>query len=480
MMTKRIKFFSSIICFFSIFLFSECTKTQVVKKHPNIIYILADDMGYGDLSCYGQKKFSTPNIDRLAENGIRFLNHYAGSTVCAPSRGSLMTGKHTGHACSRGNKLMPGDKNFPLKASEITVAEVFKKAGYITGMFGKWGLGSSCSEGDPLNQGFDEFFGFLHQRLAHNYYPYYLWHNKDKIMLTGNDSLQKNQYAPVLIHKQAMKFLEANKDTTFFLYYPTTIPHAELFAPERYIQKYRGKFLPEKKFEGEDNGEKYKNGHYGSQPDSHAAFAAMINLLDDQVGEIVAKVKELGIAENTIIIFSSDNGPHSEGGADPKYFNSGGGLRGIKRDLYEGGVREPLIVDWPGKIKPGRESDYISAFWDFLPTVADILGQKVPEGIDGISILPELLGKEQPSHSPLYWEFHEGGGKQAVRKGEWKAVRLNVDKNFKGAPLELYNLDKDISESNNVAGKYPEIAKEMLNLMKSCHTPSEDFKFKTE
>lgn len=454
---------------------------ELEQKQPNVIYILADDMGYGDLSCYGQSNFSTPNIDRLAQEGIRFTNHYAGSTVCAPSRGSLMTGKHTGHAFSRGNKGVPGNKgDFPIAASEITVAEVFKNAGYTTGMFGKWGLGYSGSEGDPNRQGFDEFFGYLSQSLAHNYYPYYLWHNEAKIVLLGNGEQNKKQYAPELIHAEAMKFLEANKDTTFFLYYPTTIPHAELFAPESYIEKYRGKLLPEKQYEGKDSGEKYKHGAYGSQKESHAAFAAMINLLDDQVGEIVAKVKELGIAENTIIIFSSDNGPHAEGGADPKYFNSGGGLRGIKRDLYEGGVREPMIVKWPGTIKAGRETNHISAFWDLLPTVAELTNQETPKGIDGISFLPELLGKEQVKHDHLYWEFYEQGGKQAVRKGKWKAVRLQLHKDYAGASLELYNLEEDRAESNNVAEQYPEIAKEMLELLKTCHSPSENFRFKTE
>lgn len=462
-------------------LLSACSTTEPEKKQPNIIYILADDMGYGDLSCYGQSRFSTPNIDRLADEGIRFVNHYAGSTVCAPSRGTLMTGKHTGHAFSRGNKGVPGNKgDFPLEGSEVTVAEMLKDAGYVTGMFGKWGLGYSGSEGDPNKQGFDEFYGFLSQALAHNYYPYHLWHNQQKVELPGNAGQNTEQYAPSLIHEQVMNFLEANKDTTFFLYYPTTIPHAELFAPEEYMEKYRGKFLPEKEYAGKDSGKGYKSGGYGSQKESHAAFAAMINLLDDQVGEIIDKVKELGIAENTIIIFSSDNGPHAEGGADPEYFNSGGGLRGIKRDLYEGGVRVPMIVRWPGVVEPGRESNHISAFWDVLPTLAEITGQEVSQAIDGLSFLPELQGKEQPAHDHLYWEFHERGGKQAVRKGNWKAVRLNVHDDYAGTPVELYNLENDPAETTNVADEYPEIAKEMLELIKASHSPSENFRFKTE
>ncbi|MDX2447194.1 MAG: arylsulfatase [Desulfobacterales bacterium] len=451
------------------------------NKAPNIIYILADDLGYGDLSCYGQTKFETPNIDRLAKGGFRFTSHYSGSTVCAPSRGSLMTGKHTGHAFSRGNKGVKGRKgDFPLKASEITVAEIMKQAGYVTGLFGKWGLGYPDSEGAPNNQGFDEFYGYLNQGLAHNYYPYQLWHNDKQVLLNENAGQKKEQYAPKLIHEKALEFLEMNQDTSFFLYYPSIIPHAELFAPERYMKKYRGRLLPEKAYQGIDEGERYRKGPYGSQTECHAAFAAMITLLDDQVGEIADKVKELGIAKNTIILFSSDNGPHAEGGADPAYFDSGGGLRGIKRDLYEGGVRVPMIVNWPGTIAAGRETDHISAFWDILPTLADLANQEIPQGIDGISFLPELLEKKQKEHSRLYWEFYEQGGKQAVRRGKWKAVRLNLHKDYPGSPIELYNLEEDISETSDVAKHYPEIAEEMLELMKASHSRSENFKFRSE
>jgi len=482
-MNTRNRFFTAIVILLGCtnVIFSRCSAPEPETKQPNIIYILADDLGYGDLSCYGQTKFETPNIDLLAKEGIRFTNHYSGSTVCAPSRGTLMTGKHTGHAYSRGNKGVPGNKgDFPLAASEVTIAEIFKNAGYTTGMFGKWGLGYPGSEGEPNNKGFDEFYGYLSQALAHNYYPYQLWHNREKVVLEGNTGQNTEQYAPTLIHEQAMAFLEKNKDKPFFLYYPSIIPHAELFAPEEYIEKYRGKLLPEKEYAGKDEGKGYKTGGYGSQKECHAAFAGMIHLLDDQVGEIVDKVRELGLTENTIIMFSSDNGPHAEGGADPEYFNSGGGLRGIKRDLYEGGVRAPMIVKWPGTIEAGRESNHISAFWDVLPTVADIINQEILEGIDGISFLPELLGKEQPKHNHLYWEFYEQGGKQAVRKGKWKAVRLNVHKDYAAAPIELYNLEEDIAETNNVAEQYPEIAAEMLDLIKASHSPSENFRFNSE
>ncbi len=458
---------------------SSCSNKKEEATKPNIIYILADDMGYGDLSCYGQEKFSTPNIDRLATEGIRFVHHYSGSTVCAPSRGSLMTGKHTGHSYNRGNK---GDKkgDFPVAKEEVTVAEVLKDAGYVTGMFGKWGLGYVGSEGDPNKQGFDEFYGYLHQALAHNYYPYYLWHNSDSIALEGNFGRGQEQYSPTLIHDKAMHFLEANKDTAFFMYYPSIIPHAELFVPETYMDKHRGKYLPEKEYKGIDDGKRYRKGPYGSQKESHAAFAAMINLLDDQVGEIVDKVTELGIADNTIIIFSSDNGAHAEGGADPEYFNSTGGLRGIKRDLYEGGVRVPMIVKWPGKIEAGRESAHISAFWDVLPTVADIVEVAAPDCIDGLSFLPELLGQKQEAHSHLYWEFYERNGRQAVRQGKWKAVRYEVAYDYEATPVELYNLEEDPYEEHNVVRQYPEKAAAMLALIKESHVPSDHFKFKVK
>jgi arylsulfatase A len=331
----------------TLLLFVSCKQQQKQKaepQKPNIVYILADDLGYGDLSCYGQKNFSTPNIDKLAKAGLKFTQHYSGSTVCAPSRSTIMTGQHTGHTFIRGNKPHPPEGQYPLKAEAVTMAEVLQDAGYVTGAFGKWGLGSPGSEGDPNNQGFDEFFGYNCQGLAHNYYTYYLWHNQEKAMLEENAGTQTGQYAPNVIHEQALKFLENNKDKPFFLYYPSVIPHAELVAPEKYMQKYRGKFEPEKSYKGVDGGERFRKGPYGSQPESHAAFAAMINVLDDQVGELINKLKELGVYGNTVIFFSSDNGPHLEGGADPDYFDSNGIFKGYKRDLYEGGIRVPMIA----------------------------------------------------------------------------------------------------------------------------------------
>jgi arylsulfatase A-like enzyme len=453
-------------------------KTEIQK--PNIIYILADDLGYADLSCYGQTHFETPNIDRLAKEGMIFTQHYAGSTVCSPSRSVLLTGQHTGHTPVRGNNRDECG-NWPLPAKTVTVAEILQQNGYTTGAFGKWGLGCPSSTGDPNKQGFDEFFGYNDQTLAHNYYPHFLNHNQDTVWLENNAGNGQGTYAPIPIHEQALKFMNNNKDKPFFMYYPSVIPHAELFAPEEYMEKYRGKFLPEKEYKGDDEGSpRYKLGGYGSQPESHAAFAAMINLLDDQVGEIVAKLEELGIADNTLILFSSDNGPHIEGGADPDYFGSNGPFQGYKRDLYEGGIREPMIVWWPGKIKAASQSDHVSAFWDFLPTVTEIIGVQNPENIDGISFLPSLLGKEeQAQHDYLYWEFHEKNGRLALRKGNWKLVRYDVFSPEKTS-TELYNLANDPGEERNVAKENPEITNELLDLLESARTPSEDFKFEAK
>ena len=452
---------------------------QDSNKKPNIIYILADDLGYGDLGCYGQSKFDTPNIDKLAEDGIRFTQHYSGSTVCAPSRSSLMTGQHTGRTFIRGNKSMKPEGQYPISSSIVTFAEILQKAGYKTGAFGKWGLGPPGSEGDPNMQGFDNFFGYNCQGLAHNYYPNHLWNNQSKVILEENSGTSTGIYAPELIHENAIKFIEENKDTSFFLFYPSVIPHAELIAPEKYMDKFRGKYLPEKKYNGTDDGPRYKKGGYGSQSEPHAAFVAMISILDEQVGEITAKLKELGIADNSLIIFTSDNGPHLEGGADPDYFDSNGELKGYKRDLYEGGIRVPMLASWPQKITPNTISHHISAFWDVLPTICEIIKVDKPNNIDGISFLPELLGQKQEEHESLYWEFHERGGKQAVRLGKWKGVRLNMQSN-PDALIELYDLSNDIGEENDLALQNPEVVEKIANIMKREHSYSEEFSFEYE
>ncbi|MFM2126051.1 MAG: hypothetical protein RL328_2502 [Acidobacteriota bacterium] len=448
------------------------------QGRPNVIYILADDLGYGDLSCYGQKNFSTPNIDRLAARGMKFTQHYAGTSVCAPSRCSLMTGLHTGHTAVRGNSthMVDGQPQMegqsPMPASTFTLAHLFRNAGYATGLFGKWGLGAPGTVSEPLKMGFDRFYGFNCQKQAHHYYPYFLWNDHHREMLWNNFGLERGDYAPDLIQKQALKFIETHKAQPFFIYYAPIQPHAELLPPEKYMAKYRGKFMPEKSFAGTDDGPKFRKKDYASQPEGHAAYAAMIHSLDDAVGELVAKLEELGLAGNTLILFSSDNGPHQEAGADPAYFNSNGGLRGIKRDLYEGGMREPMIACWPGHVKAGTTSDLPSAFWDVLPTMAELTRQTIPHPIDGISLLPTLLGKEgQKQHDYLYWEFHEKKGRIAIRQGQWKAVRYNVSVD-PASPLELYDLSADPRETTNIAMNHADVVARLDALLKAARTPS--------
>lgn len=456
-----------------------CQPKQRQKRvpSPNIIYILADDLGYGDVGFNGQSKFATPNIDKLAAEGMVFTQHYSGSTVCAPSRSALLTGMHTGHTPIRGNKEVQPEGQYPMPESTYTLSEMLKEAGYKTGVFGKWGLGYPGSEGDPNLQGFDEFYGYNCQRLAHHYYPYHLWHNQEKVILNGNKGKNQNDYAADLIHDEALKFIDDNKHSAFFMFYASPIPHAELLLPEKYIDPFKGKFLPEKSYKGVDEGEGYRQGPYGSQENSHAAFAAMVTLLDRQVGDISEKLEELGIADNTIIVFTSDNGPHQEGGADPDYFDSNGIFKGYKRDLYEGGIHVPMIVKWPQIIEAGSSTDHISAFWDVMPTFADIAGVDFNKKIDGISFLPTLTGKgDQKKHDYLYWEFHEKGGRIAVRKGKWKAVKYNVAKKTNAEP-ELYDLRKDPEETQNLASEFPDVVKEMKEIMKSARTESEVFQF---
>jgi len=434
----------------------------VIKRKPNIIYILADDLGYGDLSCYGQQKFKTPNIDRLAAEGIKFTQHYAGCTVCAPSRCSLLTGLHTGHAQIRGNREVMPEGQAPMQPGTITIPTLLKRAGYISGMFGKWGLGAPGSDSDPTVF-FDEFYGYNCQRQAHNYYPEYLWHNRKKVSLDGKT------YSHDLIMKAAEDFIRANTDKPFFCYLPVTIPHASMHAPKQLHDKYR-KLFPQ--FEDE-------TGKYAG-PDVRnpvAAFPAMVEYLDSGVGRILDLLEELGIDDNTLVIFTSDNGPHREGGHDPDFWDSNGILRGMKRDLYEGGIRVPFLARWPGKIQPGSRSDHISAFWDMLPTFCEIADVDYTKDTDGISMLSAMLGKPQIEHDYLYWEFTSWNGeigKQAIRKGDFKAIRQNVREN-PDAGIELYNLKNDPGETMNVAAYYPEIVQEMKVLFKEARTESAEF-----
>jgi len=439
---------------------------SVNDKRPNVVFIIADDLGQGDLSCYGQKKFQTPNIDRLALNGMRFTQFYAGATVSAPSRCNLMTGLHTGHAAIRGNKEAQPEGQQPLPAGTRTIFSMFKEAGYTTGAFGKWGLGYPGSEGAPENQGVDEFFGYNCQRLAHNYYPAYLWHNNQKVELPENDNGAYGVYSQDLIQEYTLRFIEDNREKPFFLFVPCILPHAELLVPEDSIfDKFRGLY-PETPFAGVDEGPNFRIGGYCSQKEPKATFAAMIYRLDVYVGQIVEKLKALGLYENTMIIFTSDNGPHMEGGADPDFFNSNGIYRGYKRDLYEGGIRVPMIAAWHNRITPGTESDLVCAFWDMMPTFSEITGTK--ETGDGLSIMPTLTGKGiQQQHPHLYFEFQEQGGKQAVRKGNWKLIHLGVQRQ---SVYELYNLAADPSEVHNVIDMYPEITKELKSIMAKEHT----------
>ncbi len=431
-------------------------------KRPNIIYILADDLGYGDLSCYGQTKFQTPNIDRLASEGMKFTHHYSGSTVCAPSRCSLMTGMHTGHTVIRGNREAKPEGQTPMPAGTVTIPTLLKQAGYTSGMFGKWGLGAPGSVSDPMVF-FDEFYGYNCQREAHTFYPKHLWHNRQKVELDGKT------YSHDLIMDAAKNFIKTNKDKPFFCYMPVTIPHAAMHAPKDLHDKYRKQFPQFENKIGRYAGPKVQN--------PVAAFAAMVEHMDNGVGEVLALLKELGIDDNTIVMFTSDNGPHKEGGHDPKFFDSNGPLRGHKRDLNEGGIRAPMLVRWPGKVKAGSVTDHISAFWDVLPTCTDLASVKTPAGTDGISFVPTLLKKgKQSVHPYLYWEFHEQGGKQAVRIGKWKGVRLNVRKKPNG-PIQLYDLSRNLGEEKNIAESNLAIVKKMETIMKEARTTNSVFKF---
>jgi len=476
---QKLLLFASLL----IFVFTENLQAQnSIRKRPNIIFILADDLGYGDVGFNGQKLIRTPNIDRLAAEGVKFPQFYAGTSVCAPSRSSLLSGKHTGHTYIRGNKGVDPEGQEPIADSVVTIAEVLKNAGYTTAAFGKWGLGPVGSYGDPNKQGFDQFYGYNCQSLAHRYYPDHLWDNQKKVVLEENQNLIYNkQYAPDLIQKQALDFVESrNGKQPFFLFLPYILPHAELIVPEDSIfQYYKGKF-DEEPYKGADYGAGAKDGGYASQKYPHAAFAAMVSRLDLYVGQILGKLKEKGLDKNTLVIFTSDNGPHVEGGADPTFFHSSGSLKGVKRDLYEGGIREPFAARWPGVIKPGTTNNYVGAFWDILPTFAELAGAKTPSHIDGISFVPSITGKGvQKTHNHLYWEFHEQGGRQAVRQGNWKAVKLKAAEN-PNAPVELYDLSKDLGERINVASKFPDKAKELGRIMKQSHIPSAIFPFGKE
>ena len=419
---------------------------------PNIIFIMADDLGYADLGCYGQKKIKTPNIDRLAAEGTRFTQCYAGSTVCAPSRSVLMTGQHTGHTRVRGNfgkaggVLVTGSgspqRRIPLKPEDITVAEVLKQAGYTTGITGKWGLGEPDSTGLPTRQGFDEWFGYLNQRAAHSYYPQYLWHNEEKVILEGNKDGQRKQYSHDLVTDFTLDFIRRQSYKPFFLYLAFTIPHAKYEIPS--TDPYTDKPWPK----------------------DAKVHAAMITRMDRDIGVIMALLRRLKIDENTIVFFCSDNGAAQRWEGT---FDSSGPLRGKKTTMYEGGLRTPMIVRFPGKVGAAKlNTTAVWYFADVLPTLADLAGVKLPPGIDGISVLPTLLGKKQNTADRfLYWEFPSGGFKQAVRWRNYKAVRLAPNK-----PWELYDLEKDLAEQNNIASDNPDVVAKIQAYLTTARTDS--------
>lgn len=440
-------------------LLNKSSKADEISTKPNFIIILADDLGYGDIGCYGQDNILTPNIDRLANEGMIFTDGYAGSTVCAPSRYCLMTGYHTGHGRIRGN----GD--IPLIPEDITIAEVLKSQGYVTGLVGKWGLGDAETSGIPELQGFDEFYGYLNHNHAHNYYPDFLWRGTKKEKIEGNIISENpgvcsicTQYSHDLLTKEALNFIRKNKDKNFFLYLALTIPHAN---NELGNAKGNGMEVP--------SDEPYSDRPW---PQTQKNHAAMITRLDDTVGRVLSLIKELGLDEKTVIMFSSDNGPHKEGGADPEFFNSSGPFKGYKRALYEGGIRVPFVVRWKDKILPGTKCDVPCAFWDVLPTFAELAGAKTPQGIDGVSFVPLLFGNDITSfkNRPLYWEFYEQGFKQALRIDNWKLVNI-----YGNAP-ELYDLNNDKGENNNLAQTYPDKCAELLNIMKEIRVPSKYWK----
>jgi arylsulfatase A len=428
-------------------------------EKPNVIWIMADDLGYGDVGCFGQKLIRTPRIDRMAAEGMKFTQFYAGSTVCAPSRSVLMTGEHAGRTPIRGNREYQPLGQHPLPEDAITVPALLGRAGYATGMFGKWGLGPPGSSGDPLKQGFDEYYGYICQRNAHTFYPPFLFHSGRRVEMDGKT------YSHDLIMEQALEFIRRNKDRPFFCYLPVTIPHAAMQAPEPYVAPFRKRFA-----EFEDVIGRYSHGTEVRNP--VAGFAGMIAKLDEDVGRVLDLLETLGIERRTLVVFTSDNGPHREGGHRPDLFGSSGPLRGLKRDLYEGGIRVPTIAWWPGTVEPNTQSRHVGYFGDLMATAAELAGSDLPPERDSISFVPALRGRddEQKRHEFLYWEFHERGFSQAaLYQGRWKGVRLrSLD-----APMELYDLQSDIGEQNDVAAEHPVIVARIAAYLNSARTESE-------
>lgn len=438
-------------------------------RKPNIVYILADDLGYAELGCYGQTKIRTPHIDRIAAEGMRFTQFYSGHAVCAPSRCALLTGLHTGHAYVRGNKEIGSRHSYqgqlPLPEGTETIATMLKRHGYATACIGKWGLGRAGSSGAPNRQGFDLFYGYNCQRHAHNYYPRYLERNGTKETLEGNDRKRTGRhYAADLMGEECLKFIRENASRPFFLYFATPVPHVALQVPADSLAEYADKF-----------GDRRYNGKKGylPHPKPRAAYAAMVTRMDRDVGRIMSLLKELGIDEKTLVAFTSDNGPTFNGGSDSAFFKSAGIFRGLKCSMYEGGIRVPFVARWPGRIAPGTVSDHVAAAWDIMPTIAAMTGTQPRSKVDGLSVLPTLTGRgTQEVHDHLYWENRRT---QAVRMGDWKGVRTHLHKN-PSAPLALYDLATDPSERTNVASKHPDVARRIIDIMIEGRTPSQHFK----
>ncbi len=430
------------------------------KNLPNILLILADDLGYGDLGCYGQEIIKTPNLDKLAQEGLRFTQHYAGSTVCAPSRACLLTGQHTGHVYIRGN----GDVMMRPYPADITIAEVLKNAGYTTAMIGKSSLGCRTTPDLSGQKGFDYFFGYISHEDAHHYFPEVLYRNGEEIRYPGNKLHEGTAYSQDLFLEDTLRYLEEERDKPFFLHLSLQIPHASLCAPEEWKAKYRGQF----------DEEPTKQNHYRSEPEPRTTFAAMVSRMDHDIGVIIEKLKALKLDSNTLVIFCSDNGAMNEGGHDRSFFNSSGPLRGGKRDMYEGGIRVPFIAWWPGRIAPGTTTDHPAAFWDFPATACELAGTRMPGTTDGISYLPTLLGRTdaQETHEYLYWEFHEQGGKRAVRFDNWKAVQTGMSKQPFDA-IELYDLSTDLAEEHDIAGEHPDVVERAETYFAQARTECE-------
>ena len=471
-----------------------CLASIVSARQPNVILIMADDLGWTELGSYGQKLIQTPYLDKLAADGMKFSAAYSGNAVCAPSRCVLMTGKHPGHAYIRNNGEVKPEGQRPIPPSEVTIAELLKAEGYATGAFGKWGLGPPGSEGGPLQQGFDRFFGFNCQRHAHTYYPNYLWSDDRRVPLGNNppvpghaslpkgadpsdpksyDVFKGQDYGPDRINEQVLEFINQNKDDPFFLYYPTIIPHVALHVPDEELKPYLKLKWNDPPFT--------RSGGYGYTPHftPRAAYAAMITRMDRYMGNVFNLINKLGLEKDTIILFTSDNGTtHLKAEVDYDFFESVKPLRGLKGSLYEGGIRVPMLVSWPGKIKPGSESARTIGAEDCLPTILELLGigKKVPGEVDGVSFAPTLLGKKQSARSFLYREFSGYGGQQAVWTGKWKGIRQKILRKKKNQlEIELYDLDADISETTNLAEKHPEIVAKLSKLMAEQHIPSELF-----